>query len=102
MNGKLRDSKTDWVDSDDAPELTDEFLEDAEWKIGGRSVLPKVGIAALGKATLRGRPPLEHPKLSVTVRYDAEVIQAFKATGKGWQTRMNEALKNWLSSHTTG
>jgi uncharacterized protein (DUF4415 family) len=30
------------------------------------------------------------------------VIQAFKATGRGWQTRMNEALKDWLSTHELG
>jgi uncharacterized protein (DUF4415 family) len=99
MNGKSRDSKINWVDSDDAPELTETFLDHAEWKIGDRSVSPAVGIAAMAKATLRGRPPLESPKRSVTVRYDVEVIEAFKSTGKGWQTRMNEALKEWLSSH---
>ncbi|TXD17404.1 BrnA antitoxin family protein [Extensimonas vulgaris] len=40
------------------------------------------------------------PKQALTVRYDAEVIKAFKATGKGWQTRMNAALKDWLKSHS--
>lgn len=100
MNGKLRDSNTDWVDSDDAPELTDDFFDHAEWRIGERSVPPAVGLAAMAKATLRGRPPLDSPKRSVTVRYDVEVIEAFKSTGKGWQTRMNEALKEWLSSHS--
>jgi uncharacterized protein (DUF4415 family) len=34
------------------------------------------------------------------VRYDAQVIAAFKATGKGWQTRMNDALKAWLQTHS--
>lgn len=99
MNAKLRNLKLDWVDSDDAPELTDEFLEHAEWKIGDVSVSSAAGIDALGRVSLRGRPPLEKPKRSVTVRYDVEVIDAFKATGKGWQTRMNQALKEWLSSH---
>lgn len=32
-------------------------------------------------------------------RFDAEVLAAFRATGKGWQTRMNEALRDWLRSH---
>lgn len=31
---------------------------------------------------------------------DAEVIAAFKATGEGWQTRMNDALKDWLQTHS--
>lgn len=40
-----------------------------------------------------GRPRLESPKVAVTIRYDKAVIDAFKAGGPGWQTRMNEALK---------
>lgn len=38
-------------------------------------------------------------KVSTTVRFDADVIAAFKSTGRGWQTRMNEALKDWLREH---
>ncbi|MFT0533680.1 BrnA antitoxin family protein [Castellaniella hirudinis] len=40
-----------------------------------------------------GRPRLDTPKVAVTIRYDKAVIDAFKAGGPGWQTRMNEALK---------
>ncbi len=28
------------------------------------------------------------------------IVEAFKATGKGWQTRMNAALKDWLKTHS--
>ena len=38
-------------------------------------------------------------KDSQTVRFDRDVLAAFKATGKGWQTRMNEALREWLKEH---
>lgn len=38
-------------------------------------------------------------KVSTTVRFDTDVLSAFKATGRGWQTRMNEALKEWLREH---
>lgn len=38
-------------------------------------------------------------KEQVAIRYDAEILAAFRATGKGWQTRMNNALKDWLSQH---
>lgn len=31
---------------------------------------------------------------------DAEVVEAFRATGKGWQTRMNAALRDWLKTHS--
>ena len=47
-----------------------------------------------------GRPPAISPKQAITVRYDADVITAFKASGKGWQTRMNAALKDWLKNHS--
>ncbi|WP_118184556.1 BrnA antitoxin family protein [Paraburkholderia phosphatilytica] len=46
-----------------------------------------------------GRPPKENPKEQLTMRYDAEVLEAFRATGAGWQTRMNDALKTYLKEH---
>ncbi|MBU6163320.1 MAG: BrnA antitoxin family protein [Myxococcales bacterium] len=46
----------------------------------------------------RGRPPAAKTKVALTVRYDADVIAAFRATGKGWQTRMNDALREWLAN----
>jgi uncharacterized protein (DUF4415 family) len=39
-------------------------------------------------------------KIAVTIRYNSEVVEAFRATGKGWQTRMNDALKEWLKTHS--
>lgn len=38
-------------------------------------------------------------KESQTVRFDRDVLAAFKATGKGWQTRMNDALRAYLKEH---
>jgi uncharacterized protein (DUF4415 family) len=46
-----------------------------------------------------GRPKMAQPKISVTVRYDAEVVESFRASGEGWQTRMNNALRDWLKTH---
>src|SRR3974377_960630 len=40
-----------------------------------------------------GRPPKADRKVSVTLRLDREVVARFKATGAGWQTRINAALK---------
>ena len=51
----------------------------------------------------RGRPVgsiKEETKQSVTVRYSPDVLAAFRATGAGWQARMNEALKDWLQTHS--
>ena len=40
----------------------------------------------------RGRPRSANPKEHVNIRLDADVVRAFKSTGKGWQTRLNDAL----------
>ncbi|MGF6899398.1 BrnA antitoxin family protein [Paraburkholderia sp. GAS348] len=47
-----------------------------------------------------GRPKLATPKVAVTVRYDSDVIERFRASGDGWQTRMNDALRDWLKTHS--
>jgi uncharacterized protein (DUF4415 family) len=48
---------------------------------------------------LRGRPKSEHKRLLVSVRYSQEVVAFFKATGDGWQTRVDSALQDWLKTH---
>lgn len=48
----------------------------------------------------RGRPPADHPKAQVNIRLDADVVAAFRASGRGWQTRLNAALKEWLKTHS--
>lgn len=40
-----------------------------------------------------GRPPVERPKAPMTTRVDADVLDAIKLSGKGWQTRLNEVLR---------
>ena len=45
---------------------------------------------------LRGRPPLESKKQLVSVRYSPEVITYFRATGQGWQARMDGVLKDYV------
>lgn len=100
MSAKLQNTPQPWIDPDDAPELTDEFFEKAEYRIGDQLVSRDEGAAALRKSLSRGRPKAEQTKQALTVRYDADIVAAFKATGKGWQTRMNEALRDWLKSHS--
>ncbi|VWD15209.1 BrnA antitoxin family protein [Burkholderia contaminans] len=47
----------------------------------------------------RGRPRAANPKVLLSVRYDADIVEAFKSSGDGWQTRMNDALRDWLKDH---
>jgi len=46
---------------------------------------------------LRGRPKSENKKLLVSVRYSPEVIEFFKSTGDGWQSRMDGVLLNYIT-----
>lgn len=87
MNANKPSSVTDWIDPDDAPELTDDFFDQADEYKGDLLIR-------------RGRPKTDNPKVALTVRYDADIVAAFKATGKGWQTRMNHALRDWLKTHS--
>jgi uncharacterized protein (DUF4415 family) len=40
------------------------------------------------------------PKVATTIRLSPDVSSAFRATGAGWQTRIDEALKDWLRTHS--
>jgi uncharacterized protein (DUF4415 family) len=58
------------------------------------------GVAATIEAIRRTRGPNKNPtKEQVAIRFDRDVLIAFRASGAGWQTRMNAALKEWLASH---
>ncbi len=88
MKGKKRVTATTWTDPDDAPELNDEFFERAD-EYDGQKLIK------------RGRPPSSSTKISTTIRFDAEIVAAFRADGPGWQSRMNDALREWLSQRRT-
>lgn len=84
---------------DEAPEATTEWFTNAR---SAKDVLPDLLGTAAAKEMLtpkRGRPPLATPKEHVNIRLDADVVQSFRRTGNGWQTRLNNALREWLSSH---
>jgi uncharacterized protein (DUF4415 family) len=78
-------SQTDWervasmtdeeIDTSDIPPLDDDFFAHAELR-------------------------LPEPKQSVTIRLDADVVEWFKAQGKGYQTRMNAVLRRYMEVHT--
>ena len=68
-------------DPDDAPELLGGFFRHGELRHGDRLIR-------------RGRPPLSgKPKTAITLRLDEDVVQAYRETGEGWQTRINADLR---------
>ena len=48
---------------------------------------------------VRGRPQGSGKKEQVTLRLDTELLEQFRATGNGWQTRINDALRDWAKHH---
>ena len=81
------------------PELIDE--ENPEWTKKmlkqarpASEVVPKVV-----EAHRRGRPLKPDKKRQLTLRLSPEVVDYFKSSGPGWQTRMDEALKEYVESH---
>lgn len=85
---------------EDAPEATDEWFQKAR---PAGDVLPELFSQGAAQELLkpkRGRPVSSNPKEHVNIRLDADILSAFKRTGSGWQTRLNNALRDWLSTHT--
>lgn len=97
MSARSKSTSQPWIDPDEAPELTDEFFEKGVWRIGDRVVTREEASAEDKKR--RGRPNAGETKISTTIRFDADILAAFKAKGDGWQTRMNDALRDWLRVH---
>ena len=51
------------------------------------------------RPVLRGRPKSAVHKVHVNVRLDPDVIEFFRSTGRGWQTRMNDMLAKYVAKH---
>jgi len=73
------------------PEWTENMIREAH---PAAEVVPKVVAAHR-----RGRPVKEDKKRQLTLRLSPEVVDYFKSTGPGWQTRVDEALKEYVETH---
>lgn len=91
-------SQTDWArvramsDTDiqfdaDSPKTTA-----ADWD---NAVLKKNGVV-IGRTRGRGKKPA---RIQTAIRFEPDVLAGLRATGKGWQTRVNDAMREWLKSH---
>ena len=80
-------TKADWDEVSDNPEWT---AEDFKLARPFAEVFPDLAASI---ARSRGRPNAESPKKQVTLRLDADLIDRYKASGKGWQSRINEDLR---------
>ena len=78
----------------DNPEWTDEDFHRA---------IPFDALPASLQAKLRAvRGPGKKPaKVQTAIRFDPDVLAALRATGHGWQTRVNEVMRDWVARRTT-
>jgi uncharacterized protein (DUF4415 family) len=84
MTAKSDTGASEWIDPDDAPELTEAFFETAVYRENDM-IMPR--------PVKRGRPPSARPKARTGLRLDADVLDHFRAQGPGWQTRINATLR---------
>ncbi len=80
MSAKKPSTSATWTDPDDAPELNESFFQHADLLDGEKLVR-------------RGRPKAVVTKEPVKIRLDADVLAALRASGDGWQTRINDTLR---------
>ena len=69
-----------WIDPDDAPKLDRTWFAEAD-------------LHDRDKVVRRGRPRSDNTKQAVSLRLDSDILEWFKNSGTGWQTRMNDALR---------
>ena len=70
---RLKSMKDEDIDTGDMPELDEEFFRNAVWRSPG--------------------------KQPVTIRIDTDVIEWFRAQGRGYQTRINQLLRRYMEAH---
>lgn len=65
-----------------------------------KPLTPKQLKAMVPMRALRGRPKSTSTKQLVSVRYSPEVLEYFRSTGEGWQSRMDGVLRAYVSRHS--
>ena len=81
--------KNEPVFDDDNPEWTEDDFARAKKYPPGTTL--KDIVEEIVRS--RGRPKLDKPKEAIKLRLDADVLEAYRKTGDGWQTRINADLR---------
>jgi uncharacterized protein (DUF4415 family) len=84
-------SQKDW-DAVDSPPLDSATLAKMR---PAKDVLPPAFLKAVAEGRV-GRPKSAAPKRAVSLRLDADVIEAYRAGGQGWQSRINALLRDHM------
>lgn len=90
-------TKEDWQAVSDPHDSTDEELAQARPMAEALPDLHSALVAEIKRKA--GRPKADNPKQTIAIRLDQDVLAAFRATGPGWQTRMNNVLREWIEKN---
>jgi uncharacterized protein (DUF4415 family) len=94
MKTKSKDDPASRPDEEN-PEWTREEMRRARPALEMiEQVFGPVAVEALGRG--RGRPAKPDRKVSLTLRIDPDVLQAYRQEGRGWQTRINQVLREHM------
>jgi uncharacterized protein (DUF4415 family) len=93
---RVRDPDSPYDPND--PNAVAEYFKDAVVTHGGGYQVVRAALAAKRKPGQRG-PGKRPAKEVINIRLSPEVLSAFRATGDGWQTRVDGALRDWLKKH---
>ena len=85
--------------TDEDGEVRELLLEDMKRFRPAAEVLSPSLAAKLG--IKRGLAKRVSGKENVTIRLSRDVLERFRASGQGWQTRLDAALREWLDTHST-
>lgn len=88
----LKKKMPETVDNEN-PQWTKKMLHEA--KSFEDSNLPE----SFKTAIRRGRPPIDSPKKAISIRLSPDIVEYFRSTGKGWQSRIDKALREYVTLH---
>jgi uncharacterized protein (DUF4415 family) len=89
--------------TDEAGEVRELTREDMDRFRPAAEVLPPELVAVLSKRKPGQRGAQKKPtKEPVTIRFSHDVLEHFRSTGRGWQARIDTALREWVAQHGHG
>ena len=101
MPGLKKNSKTDWerVKRDVASDAPAAYDPDTDLYDPNDPAQVTNFFASAKVVRKPGRPKASITKIPTAIRLSADVVEYFKSTGAGWQSRIDAALRDWMSGH---
>jgi len=101
MPGLKKTSQTDWaqLQQDAASDVPVAYDPSTDLYDPSDPVQVATFFASAKVVRKPGRPKAETTKVPTAIRLSSDVVEYFKSTGAGWQSRIDAALRDWMSGH---